>query len=45
LFHQKESFKEYEKSALALIVLDGDSLGERTPDPLIRSQKGIIQAM
>ena len=29
------------KSASALIDLNGDSLGARTPDPLIKSQMGI----
>ena len=36
---------ENKKSAFALIVLNGDSLGARTPDLLIKSQVGIIQKM
>ena len=36
-------FDIYEKSAFALIDLNGDSLGARTPDPLVKSQMGMIQ--
>ena len=35
--------KRNKKSAFALIDLNGDSLGARTPDPLIKSQMGLRQ--
>ena len=34
---------ETKKSPFGLIDLNGDSLGARTPDPLIKSQMGIMQ--
>ena len=33
----------YEKSPFGLIDLNGDSLGARTPDPLIKSQMRIYE--
>lgn len=32
-----------QKSPFGLIVLDGDSLRARTPDPLIKSQMGMMR--
>ena len=37
-YFDEASFFMKEKSAFALIDLNGDSLGARTPDPLIKSQ-------
>ena len=33
------------KSPFGLIDLNGDSLGARTPDPLIKSQQGIMRTV
>ena len=40
---RKNHLKNMKKSPFGLIVLDGDSLGARTPDPLIKSQQGMLQ--